>query len=280
MSGIEIAEGMAAGISFRRGGSGDAPPVVLLHGIGSNAASFAALMEALGPDVPTLAWNAPGYGHSQPLPVEWPDAGDYAAALAELLDALGFERCVLVGHSLGTLIAARFARLWPERLLAVALISPTLGYGGARTGPLPAKAAARLEALDRLGAAGLAAERAPGLVGDQTARPDIVAAVTAAIAAVQRPGYDQATRMLATGRLLDDVAAIRTSAAVIVGAADRITPPSTARQVAGALAQASPPPLFAEIPAAGHAVCQEEPNAVAAIIARLVAQTHEHAAEN
>lgn len=265
-------EGTVAGISFRRYGAGAARPVVLLHGIGSNAASFTGLMAALGPNVPTVAWNAPGYGASQPLATDWPDAGDYAGALIRLLDTLEVGRCVLVGHSLGTLIAARFARLWPERVLALALISPTLGYGGAQSDPLPAKAAARLEALLHLGAAGFAAERAPRLVANPAARPEIVAAVRAAMAAVRRPGYDQATRMLATGHLLDDAVAIEAPTAVVVGAADRITPPETACRVAAALVHA-PSLLFSEISAAGHAVCQEEPRAVAEIITQLSIQT-------
>jgi pimeloyl-ACP methyl ester carboxylesterase len=264
-----FAEGMAAGVSFRRNaGRGASAPVVLLHGIGSNAGSFSGLMDALGAGRDPIAWNAPGYGRSAPLATDWPDASDYAEALGRLLAALGVPRCVLVGHSLGTLIGARFARRWPERVRALALVSPTLGYAGTRGAPLPAKAAARLEALGRLGPAAFAAQRAPGLVGDPAARPDIVAAVESAMAAVQRPGYDQATRMLGTARLLDDVAALAVPTAVVVGALDRITPPPVAEQVAAALADAHSHGLTV-IPGAGHAVCQEQPEAVAGVLAGL-----------
>jgi len=225
-----------------------------------------------------VAWDAPGYRESAPLDVRWPDAGDYAEALLGLFDALNMPRCLLVGHSLGALIAARFALRWPARVAALALISPAMGYGAAQGGDLPEKAAARLTALDRLGAAGFAEERAPGLVGDPAARPDVVATVREAMAAVRRPGYDQATRMLASGRLLDDVAAVTVPTAVIVGALDRITPPAGARQVFDALA-AAPARQFTEVPAAGHAVCQEEPAAVARALDQLVGQTLDHAAK-
>ena len=112
---------LAAGLSYIACDGSGGLPVVMLHGIGSNAQSFVPLMLALDGSHPTLAWNAPGYGDSQPLAVDWPDAGDYATVLDRLLAHLDVSRCILVGHSLGTLIAARFA-----------LVSPSAG-GGARS---------------------------------------------------------------------------------------------------------------------------------------------------
>ena len=118
-----------AGLSYVACDGGEGAPVVLLHGIGSNAHSFVPLMQALAGRCPSLAWDAPGYGESHPLSPAWPDASDYAAALSRLLGRLGIPRCVLVGHSLGALIAGRFALVSPRRVVALALISPALGYG-------------------------------------------------------------------------------------------------------------------------------------------------------
>ena len=98
----------AASISYLRCEGGGPMPVVLLHGIGSNAESFEPLMQALDGTYPTLAWDAPGYGDSKPLKVQWPDASHYAAALDRLLTRLKIARCVLVGHALGCLMAARW----------------------------------------------------------------------------------------------------------------------------------------------------------------------------
>ena len=82
----EIARRMAAGLSYlARDGAGI--PIVLLHGIGSNAQSFEPLMRAL--DRPALAWDAPGYGASEPLAAQWPDASDYAAAVDRWLAGVG-----------------------------------------------------------------------------------------------------------------------------------------------------------------------------------------------
>jgi pimeloyl-ACP methyl ester carboxylesterase len=265
-----IAPGMAAGLSYLACAGGGEAPIVLLHGIGSNAQSFGPLMRGLATRHPVLAWDAPGYGASQPLAVAWPDASDYAAALNRLLDALAMPRCVLVGHSLGALIAARFAVASPQRIAALVLISPALGYGADKGAALPPAVASRIEELDRLGAEKFATARAPGLLADPAARPDALRAVETAMAAVRRPGYDQAARLLAGGRLLDDAAAIDVPTAVVVGAQDRITPPANARRLYDALRGPSRRHAYREIADAGHAVCQEQPAEVARIIVEIV----------
>ncbi|RAF14428.1 alpha/beta fold hydrolase, partial [Burkholderia multivorans] len=71
-------------------------PVVLLHGIGSGAASWVRQLDALGASRRVLAWDAPGYGASTPVHGASPSAVDYAASLDAWLDALGIARCVLV----------------------------------------------------------------------------------------------------------------------------------------------------------------------------------------
>jgi pimeloyl-ACP methyl ester carboxylesterase len=86
---------------------------------------------------------------------------------------------------------------------------------------------------------------------------------------VRRPGYDQAARMLASARMLDDAARIAVPTAVMVGSQDRVTPPENAHRVFEAL-PASARYGFFEIPAAGHAVCQERPGEIARAIAAIV----------
>ena len=259
----------SGGVSYLAAPAHSGTPLAILHGIGSAASSFLPLMHALGPAVPILAWDAPGYGASRALPMEWPQARDYAAVLHGLLDRLGHRKVTLLGHSLGALIAADFAILAPERVERLVLVSPALGYASATGAPLPAPVAARVEALALEGAQRFAQERGPRLVHRPGERADIVAAVVAAMAAVSSAGYLQASRMLACGDLVAAARNIRVPADIVVGAEDAVTPPANARKLHDALMAATPAlgHRLTVVADAGHAVCQEKPGALAALLA-------------
>ncbi len=263
----DIGYRMVDGIEFAER-PGDGPSAILLHGIGSNAGSFAPLISALPQDWRIIAWNAPGYGRSDPLDRDWPLARDYAARLDDLLGAVQISRFTLLGHSLGTLIAAAFARNWPGRIERLMLASPALGHGVQPGDELSTSAKARLDDLDALGPRAFAAARALRLVFEPERNATVVVAVQAAMAKVQPRGYGQAVRMLASGRLLDDLEGIAVRTDVIVGAEDRITPPAGARSAHEAVPERWRGAM-AEVPKAGHALPQENTAAVAALFGRV-----------
>jgi len=241
---------------------GPGPVVVFLHGIGSNATSFAQLFDVLPADLSLLAWNAPGYSGSSPLAGDWPMAGDYADRLAELLDRLGHGAVHIVGHSLGTLIAAAFARRFPDRVQSLTLAAAAKGYGVPRGGALPDGVQARLSDLARLGPAAFANARAANLVHDPEGHPEIVKSVEAAMAQVNPDGYAQAARMLASGDLPGDLAHVATRPGFIIGAQDRVTPMAQTMAAADAWEAAmGTRPTVTEIDRAGHAVYLQRPHA-------------------
>lgn len=255
------------GISLLRASKGaGARPLVLLHGIGSNARSFAGLMAAL-PSRETIAWDAPGYAQSAPLAMEWPSQDDYVARLADLLDRLGVPTIDLLGHSFGALVAGRFAVRHPARVDRLALASAALGYGTAPGQPLAPAAANRLDALLDEGAAAFAAKRGPRLVHTRSDQ-NLIAQVVTAMSEVKMPGYAQASRMLSCADLVADAASITTPALVFVGDHDEVTPPANCRRLFEALCRAAPalPHRFETIAGAGHAVPQERPGEVAALV--------------
>jgi pimeloyl-ACP methyl ester carboxylesterase len=261
-----LSRDFAAGIAFlRRAAAAEAPTLVLLHGIGSNAGSFAELAVALPAAINVVAWDAPGYGESAPLAVDTPTPHAYAHALAQFLDALQMPRIALAGHSLGALFAGSFAAHYPDRVTALALISPALGYGIEPGGALPAGVQSRIDEINELGPAALAKKRAARLVGDPKARPEVVAAVERAMRAVNPRGYIQAVHALGAGRLLSDARSIRLSVMVAVGMRDQITPPAHAAELHAALPR---PGGLHQIANAGHALPQEEPNVLAALLAQ------------
>jgi pimeloyl-ACP methyl ester carboxylesterase len=261
-----IERGDIAGVEFlRRPGSG-AGTLVLLHGIGSNARSFEPLMSALDDARSLLAWNAPGYGGSRALPVPAPTPRNYADALKAMLDRLEITSAAIVGHSLGCLFAASFAATYPERVRAVALLSPALGYRVAAGAPLPPTVQSRIDEIESLGPTAFAAKRAARLVGEPDRHPHVVEAVRSAMAQVNPAGYAQAVRALGAGDLLSDIARITGPALVAVGSNDVITPPDNARTACAAFPRAA---AFHEVAGAGHAMPQEQPDAVARLLSQL-----------
>lgn len=241
---------------LERRGTGDA--LVLLHGIGSNAASFMPLLPYLPKDAHVVAWNAPGYGGSEPLPQDWPVAQTYSAVLAGLMDRLGLRSFVLLGHSLGALIAAAYAAAHADRVSRLWLASPAIGHGVPHGGDLSTAAQTRIDELTRLGAKAFAEARAANLLHQPECHPEALALVRGGMARVTLPGYAQAARMLASGRLLDDAERLAVPTDVIVGAKDRVTPPEGARRVHAAL-RGPARGRFALLPGTGHAAYQQSP---------------------
>jgi pimeloyl-ACP methyl ester carboxylesterase len=269
---IGLSRDFAAGIAFlHRSGDAKAPVLVLLHGIGSNAASFSELARAMPAAMNVIAWDAPGYGGSAPLAVANPTPRHYADALLKFLDAINTPRVVLAGHSLGALFAGSFAAHHPDRISTLALISPALGYHIEPGGTLPAAVQSRIDEINELGPAVFAKKRAARLVGDPKARPDVVTAVERSMAAVHPAGYIQAVNALGAGRLLADAKSIQAPAIVIVGALDQITPPANASELHAALPHATG---LHQIANAGHALPQEEPAALAALLTRTAELAH------
>ena len=130
--------------------------------------------------------------------------------------------------------------------------------------PLPEGVQARIDDLDALGPAAFAEKRAARLLF----RPDAVAGVRRAMAAVNPAGYAQAVRALGAGDLLADAARIDLPALVAIGAQDVVTLPDNAHALHAALPH---PGRLVLIPECGHAMAQESPDAVAGLLAGCVA---------
>ncbi len=108
--------------------SGNGTPVVLIHGIG---ASLYAWRYALPPLVAAgyrvVAFDNRGFGFSD-KPAHGYSTSDYARLVVALLDSLGIASAVLVGHSMGGVIAAETALRHPDRVRGLVLIDAA-GYG-------------------------------------------------------------------------------------------------------------------------------------------------------
>ena len=174
-------------------------------------------------------------------------------------------QCALLGHSLGALIAASFVACRANRVTHLTLAAPAIGHGVAPGEVLSAKAQARIDDLERLGAVDFAKARAPRLVYRPEDNPETLALVQTAMSQVSMPGYGQAARMLASGRLLDDADRLWVPTDVIVGGKDQVTPPEGARRVHHRL-HAKARGTYTELPGLGHALYQQDPARFAAAL--------------
>jgi pimeloyl-ACP methyl ester carboxylesterase len=261
-------EGGGSVFTYRDAGAGT--PLVLLHGIGSAAGAFDDQLAGLSDRLRVIAWDAPGYGGSTGLAPQSPRAGDYAAALGAMLDALGIPACHLVGHSLGTLIAASFAADHPQRILSLTLASVAAGQARLPAAEREKALAQRLGDVVELGPRRMAEQRGPRLLAP-AATPEMLRRVVETMAAVHPGGYSQAARMLASGDIKADISSLPADMAVqfLYGDGDVVTPPARNIEVA-ALRPTAPVHVIKD---AGHAVYLEQPARFNAIVSDFVARS-------
>ena len=254
---LEIAGGRQG---IRECGAG--PAIVLLHGIGSGSASWLQVARVLGQSARVIAWDAPGYGDSTPLRALAPDASDYAERLLQMLDALGIQRCVLVGHSLGAITATAFSSgVQQQRISRLVLISPAQGYGHpSRALQRQEVRSKRLRTLEQLGIQGMAEQRSAHMLSPN-ASPKAKAWVQWNMARLKPDGYRQAIELLCGEDLLRH-APLSMPCEVHCGEADGITPPESCLPLAKALGG-----TFNLIADAGHASPIEQPCVVAGRLA-------------
>jgi pimeloyl-ACP methyl ester carboxylesterase len=108
---------------------GDGTPIVLLHGLASQR-RFWNLVAPLLAGLPVLALDQRGHGDSD-RPADGYDATVVTRDLAIAMDAVGWSRAVVVGHSWGGMVAATFAAEYPHRSLALVAIDG--GFGSPMT---------------------------------------------------------------------------------------------------------------------------------------------------
>jgi 2-hydroxy-6-oxonona-2,4-dienedioate hydrolase len=116
------------GLSIRYLSVGAGQPLVLLHGAGDNALDWQWVMPALAATYRVYAPDLPGSPDSARPAAEYSPAF-FERFTAGFLDALGIERAVFIGNSLGGLIALRLALSHSARVTALVLVdSAGLGH--------------------------------------------------------------------------------------------------------------------------------------------------------
>jgi pimeloyl-ACP methyl ester carboxylesterase len=114
---------LSTGLRMEYVEQGDASgvPVVFLHGVTDSWHSFERVLPLLPPSVHAFSISQRGHGDSSR-----PESGyllsDLSRDLRAFLDAVGLERAVIAGHSMGSMVAQRFVVDHPDRVSALALM--------------------------------------------------------------------------------------------------------------------------------------------------------------
>ena len=254
----------ASPITWREAGpdqaTADTPVAVLLHGLGGSRIGWEPQLAALSTTHRVIAWEAPGYGGSDPVASCTFDA--YVDALAGLLDTVSPDAPVdLVGMSFGGMIAQYAAARFPQRIRTLTLLctSPKFGLDG--TDPDEWRA----HRLSGLEAAGSPSAVAPAILaslvgaGNEHVLPEAIAAMDR----VPLRGLLDSLRTIVTHDSRSILPTIEIPTLVLVGSIDEETPPAYGQ----AIVDLMPNARLCVIDDAGHLLNLEAADAVSMEIA-------------
>jgi pimeloyl-ACP methyl ester carboxylesterase len=228
------------------------PPLVFLHGVGGGSAVWDRQVEHFGAlGYACKAWDQPGYGQAAMVePYEW-------ETLAGALKALvGDQKPVLVGHSMGGLVAQEFYVRYPQSVAALALCFTSAAFAAgtdfakafvdARIGPLDAGRSMAEIAKDVMPAQRGRVSDAQGL-----ARAERV------MSAVPPGTYRKAIHLVTTFDRREDLTKVAVPALLVAGSDDLTAPP----QMMERMAQKIPGSEYVCLPGCGHLGPMDQPEA-------------------
>lgn len=246
-------------IHFADVGPRDGVPIVFSNSLGTDFRAWEPLLPHLPAGLRVIRYDKSGHGLSDfagERPIE-AHAGDLAA----LLDHLDVAKAVVVGLSVGGLIAQAFANAHPDRTLALALCDTGHKIGSAEIwNP-------RINAIVK---DGMEAVLEPTMERWFTepyreSNPDFPVWCNM-LTRTSAEGYCAVGRAIRDADFTDRTRGIKAPTVCVVGAQDGATPPSLVRELAGLIQGAK----FVQIEECGHLPCIEQPEALAAAIIRLL----------
>lgn len=254
MEQIEV-EGLR--IAYERAGTGNGPPVVLVHGfVGDSRSTWSHQIEALSDEYDVVAMDVPGGGRSSPVPPTF-RLPDFADCLVEFIRALGFSRANLVGLSFGSVLALQTFARHPTMAQSLVLVSSYAGWAGSLT---PAETEERLafclEAADQP-PSDFARAMMPSMFS-AAASADAVAQFAASVQAFDPPGFKAMARSLAEADLRAVLPTVGVPTLLLHGDEDV----RAKLRGAHAMASAIPGSRLVVLPGVGHVSSVEAPELV------------------
>lgn len=111
------------------------PALVLLHGWSDSCHAFGPLLSHLPSGLRAVSLTQRGHGDA-PAPADGYDLETMTADVLASMDDAGIERAVLVGHSMGSIVATRLALDSPDRVAGLVLIGAKPSFADPALDPL------------------------------------------------------------------------------------------------------------------------------------------------
>lgn len=245
--------------SFSSSGSGSI--LLMLHGIGGGQAAFARQMASFSQaGYRAVAWDMPGYGESQLVePYSFATLADACIRLVEhlLLDqgSRHGRGAILLGHSIGGMVAQEVAARRPELVERLILCGTSPAFGKPDGDWQRAFIAQRTAPLDQgLSMADMATLLVPRMAGPE-ADPAGVATAIACMGQVSAATYRRALEALVTFDRRAALGNIRIPTLLLAGGQDGNAPPSVMQK----MAQSIPGSAYVELEGIGHLQNLEAP---------------------
>lgn len=254
-------------MAWRERGGGRA--LVLVHGIGGSSASWGPQLDAFATTNRVIAWDAPGYGGTDPFDSRFPCAADYAESLSALLAALEVASADFVGHSLGAVMIASLCRLRPGIARTVTFVHGVTGTGMLEAENREQLRKERAADLESLGMAAFAEKRGHGILGRRI-DPATAAEIIHLMADVPEAGYLTAWNMMCAANIYDDLSFIRCPALVIGGEDDPVAPETVCRDIADHL----PGAAVELLDGVGHYASLEAPERLNSLLDDFLSKDH------
>jgi 3-oxoadipate enol-lactonase len=234
---------------------GGGPTVLMLHGIGGGHLAFAPQVETFATaGYRAVAWDMPGYGRS--APIEPYTFKGLAQSCVQLIEALKCPRVILLGHSMGGMVAQEVMARRPELVSKLVLCGTSPSFGkpdGDWQREFIAQRTAPLDAGKSM--AELAEVLVPQMVGPASL-PEGVRLATHCMGLVPESTYRRALEALVSFDRRENLPRIRVPTLVVAGEHDRNAPPAVMKKMADAIARST----YLEMPGVGHLQNLESPD--------------------
>ena len=254
---------MSPSIRFLVEGEGE--PVTLIHGVGSNLASWDRVVERLKGKFSVLRMDLRGHGRSRGITADC-TLEDFVADVHTAMDAAGFGASDLVGFSLGGMIAQLFALTHPERVGRLALISAVAGRTPEEKRRLRERAKTIRE--DGVGAVIGASDTRWFTDAFRLANPEKVKRRLEELLQNDPASYAEAYRIFAHSDVGDRIRAIRHRTLVVTGENDAGSNPRMARFMHDRISNSE----LVILPELRHSLLVEAPDRVADLLLKFLGE--------